>query len=333
MPESMLLPSALIILGVFVIVYGAVVLYDIQKAKKRGTKYHFRQALTAFLLLLPATALAYFFILLPIVYSLGYAFTNYRILRKNTVIEWVGFQNFQDAFEEIADHGWLFHAVKNTALFVVLVVPIQILLALAMALFCNVKAKGNGFFKVCFFIPVAVSLAVTSFLWAELLSPSKTGFMNSILGLFGLPPQDFINNPSMTMIWIVIISAWQGAGYQMLIFLSGLTGIKKELYEAARLDGCNAFQRFLRVTLPGLKPTLVYVLITVFIGACRIMVQPMLMVGFQENSVTLSYYMYQMGFSRKLAGYSSAIALLMTIFIGAITLIQRKLLGGKRDER
>ena len=324
--------SALIILAVFAALFGLMVFLDIKKAKKRGEKYHFRQALTAFLLLLPACVLAYFFILLPILYSLGYSFTNYNFL-KPSKIQWVGIENFVTAFEEITSGGKLAMAIRNTSIFVVLVVPLQIGLALLLALFCNVKAKGNFIFKVCFFTPVVVSLAVTSYLWLQLLAPAKTSFMNSIFGLFGIPPQDFLNNPDTTMLWIVIVSAWQGCGYQMLIFLSGLTGIKKELYEAARMDGCNVFGRFFKVTLPGLRPTMLYVLITVFIGACRIMVQPWLMVGYQDNSVTLSYYMYQEGYSYKHVGYSAAIALLMTIFIGSITLIQKKVLGGKGNER
>ena len=321
--------SAVIILAVFFVIFGLVVIIDVIRSKKNKVKYRSRQTLTAFLLLLPACALAFFFIVLPIIYSLGYSFTNYDFFKPNRV-RFVGWQNFQTAFEEIASGGMLAHAIGNTAIFVVLVVPLQILLALGLALFCNVKAKGSGFFKVCFFTPIVISLAVTSYLWLVLLAPSKDSMINSILGLFGLPPQDFINTPSTTMVTIVLISAWQGCGFQMLIFLSALTGIKKDLYEAARMDGCNAWHRFLKVTLPGLRPTMLYILITVFIGACRIMVQPYLMVGYQENSVTLSYYMYHQGYWYHHVGYSSAIALLMTIFIGAITLLQRKLLGGRK---
>ncbi len=328
-----MLESALIIFAVFALVFGVVVFLDVQKARRHGERYHFRQALTAALFLLPACVLAFLFILLPILYSLGYSFTDYDLLKwKRTTF--VGFDQFAEVFKNMFSGGKLTMALKNTGIFVVLVVPLQIGLALLLALFCNVKAKGNVIFKICFFIPVAVSLAVTSYLWLQLLSPAETGFLNSIFGLFGIPAQDFLNDPNQTMLWIVLVSAWQGAGYQMLIFLSALTGIKKELYEAARMDGCNAFQRFLKVTLPGLRPTMLYVLITVFIGACRIMVQPMLMVkGYQDNNVTLSYYMYQEGFRLSHVGYSSAVALLMTLVIGTITLIQRKLLGGKSNDR
>ena len=321
--------SALIIFLIFLAIFGTVVALDIRKSKKRNQRYSVKRAVTAFLFLLPATVLAFFFVLLPILYSLGYGFTNYNLLRPDK-IQFVGFQNFIKAFKEIQQNGKLASAIKNTAIFVVLVVPLQITLALLLALFCNTKIMGSAIFKVCFFAPVVISLTITSYLWLQILSDSPTGMLNSLLAIFGIPPQEYISHSDKAMYWIVIISAWQGCGFQMLIFLSALTGIRKDLYEAARLDGCNAFQRFFKVTVPGLKPTLLYVLITVFIGACRILVQPMLMVGYTDNGVTLSYYMYQQGYSFRFVGYSCAIALMMTIFIGTITFIQRKILGEKK---
>ena len=110
----------------------------------------------------------------------------------------------------------------------------------------------------------------------------------------------------------------------MLIFLSGLSNIRKDLYEAAALDGANWWHKFWNVTWVGLRSTFVYILITVFIGACRILTQPMLMTGYQEHTVTLSYYMYNTGYTERWVGESSAVALLMTIFIGGVTLIQRR---------
>ena len=112
----------------------------------------------------------------------------------------------------------------------------------------------------------------------------------------------------------------------MLIFSSGLTNIRDDLYEAASLDGANAWKKFLNITLPGLRSTLLYITITVFVGACRVMIQPMLMTDYKLHTVTLSYYMYQLGYGSKLVGLSSAVALMMTVVIGCITLLQRKFL-------
>ncbi len=324
--------AAYIFFGAFFLIFALVVLFDVLKARKHNQKYHVRKTITAFLFLLPAVILAFFFILLPILFSLGYAFTDAYLLKLDKGFNFVGFKQFEDVFKELSKgKSPLMYAVKNTALFVVLVVPIQIGLALGLALFCSVKLKGRTFFKVCFFVPVAVSLSVTAYLWLYLLDSSSTGMVNSLLGLFGIAPKEYLRDQGVTMVSIVIVSAWQGCGFQMLIFISALSGIRKDLYEAARMDGCNAIQRFFRVTLPGLKPTMIYVLITVFVGACRIIIQPWIMVGPQDNAITISYYMYIEGKEYGLIGYSSAIALLMTLIIGTITFIQRKLLGGSKN--
>lgn len=320
--------TALIIFLIFALVFAIFLVLDIVKAKKNNEKYHLRQSLVAYLLLFPAVILTFLFILLPILYSLGYAFTDYNLFKPES-INFNGFSNFTKLFQEFAEQGDIYHAVINTLIFVVLVVPLQIFLALFLAIFSNQKIKGAGIFKVCFFAPVVISLTVTSYLWLQILSPSESGLLNSILSMFGVEKIDYLNSDG-AMIWIVVISAWQGCGYQMLIFLSALSNIRKDLYEAASLDGASKWKQFIHITLPALKPTMLYVLITVFIGACRIMVQPMLMTGYKTNTMTLSYYMYTEGYTNHWVGYSSAVALLMTIFIGAITLIQRKVLKEKK---
>ena len=327
----MLLKTTLIILAVFVLIFGTIAGIDIYRAKKgkeRFIRYNKKLSLSAYLMLLPAVILAFLFIMLPILFSLGYAFTDYYLLDPNAT-EFIGFQNFQSIIDEIKYQGELYYAIRNTTVFVVCVVPLQIGLALLLALFCNKKIKGAGIFKVCFFAPVVISLSVTSYLWLNILSPSETGLLNSILGWFGEAPRDFLRDEKTAILWIVLLSAWQGCGFQMLIFLSALANVREELYEAAALDGANTFQKFLYITIPALKPTFLYVVITVFIGACRIMVQPMIMVGYQYHVITISYYMYQQGYMYKWVGLSSSVALVMTVIIGVITVLQRKFLGEK----
>ena len=274
-------------------------------------------------MLLPAVILAFLFILLPILYSLGYAFTDYYLLKPNE-IDFIFLENFASIFQEISTKGMLYNAIKNTVTFVVGVVPLQIGLALLLALFVNRPGFGSKIFKVCFFAPVVISLSITAFLWEQILAPGEGGLLNAMLGVFGVPPHDWLRDPKTAMPCIIVLSAWQGCGYQMLIFLSGLSNIRKDLYEAAALDGANWWHKFWLVTWVGLRSTFVYILITVFIGACRILTQPMLMTGYMSHTVTLSYYMYNIGYTERWVGESSAVALLMTIFIGAITLIQRR---------
>lgn len=321
--------TVLIILAVFLLIFAGFVIYDIATAKKRKVVYRAKSTATAYLMLLPAVILAFLFILLPILYSLGYAFTNYYLLKPNE-IEFRWFENFTAFFNELATKGTLYHAVINTITFVVGVVPLQIGLALLLALFVNRPGRGSKIFKVCFFAPVVISLSVTSFLWLQILAPGENGLLNAMLGVFGIPPHDWLRDPNTAMPCIIVLSAWQGCGYQMLIFLSGLSNIRKELYEAASLDGASKWRKFWVVTWPGLRSTFVYIIITVFIGACRILTQPMLMTGYQDHTVTLSYYMYQQGYTYRWVGYSSAVALIMTIFIGGITFIQRRLFREKK---
>ena len=319
----------LIILLALILAFLVIFVMDFIKSRKSQNKFHVQEVLVAFALLIPACLLAFFFVLLPIFFSLGYAFTDFDLLKPDEVT-FVGFENFVTLFNDLKAHGEVYYSLRNTAIFVVLVVPLQIITALLLALFCNNKRPGTTVFKVCFFAPVAISLSVTAFLWLVILSPNPNGILNTILHNFGIPAQDFLGNKDTVMYWMVLISAWQGCGYQMLIFLSALGNIRKDLYEAAAMDGANPFQRFFTVTLPGLKPTFLYIVITVFIGACRVLIQPMLLTGYQQRSMTISYYMYQQGFTYRHVGYSCAVALILTIVIGSITLLQRKLLGEKK---
>lgn len=319
---------ALIIFVALFIAFLVIFIMDFMKNRKSKNKYHKGEVITAYALLLPAVILAFTFVLLPIFLSLSYAFTDYHRLKTLSFsdMNFVGFDQFIRLFQDEE----VLIALRNTAIFVALVVPLQITLALLLALFCNNKRRGTIIFKVCFFAPVAISLSVTSFLWLMILSPNPAGIMNSILGMFGVEAQDFLGQENSVLFWMVIMSAWQGCGFQMLIFLSALGNIRKDLYEASKIDGANVFQRFFSVTLPGLKPTLLYILITVFVGACRVLIQPKLLTGYATRSVTLSYYMYEVGYTRNLIGYSCALAFVMTIVMGTITLIQRKMLGEKK---
>ena len=321
--------ATLAILASILMVFIGVFISDFIRKRKSENKYHKSETIVAYVLLLPAVILAFLFVILPIVFSLGYSFTDFDLLKPNNV-NFIGLDNFKLIIQELKEKGEIYYSLRNTGIFVLLVVPIQITLALLLALFCNNKRKGTTFFKICFFAPVAISLSVTAYLWLVILSPNPNGIMNAILANFGISTKDFLGDPNTVLLWMVIISAWQGCGYQMLIFLSALGNIRKDLYEAASIDGAGVFRKFFTVTVPGLKPTFLYILITVFIGACRVMIQPMLLTGYQTRSMTISYYMYQQGFRYYHIGYSCAVAFLMTIVIGTVTFLQRKLLGEKK---
>lgn len=314
-----------IIFAVLILILVIAGLFDVRKAKKRHERYRFKSSLFAYLVMAPVLLLISIFVLQPIVMGLGFGFTDYYLLEPSN-INFIGMQNFRDLLDQYQSRGDIYHAFRNTIQFMVLVLPLQIGVALGLALVLNKARKGNGYFKVAFFAPVVMSLTVVSILWLQILNPNpnELGLMNTIIGLLGFPPSSFLLDGNIAMYWIVIISAWQGAGFQMLIFLAGLKNISNDTYDAAKIDGADQFETIRFITLPQLKPTFVFVMFTTFIGASKLLIQPMVMIGFKNYSMTLSYLIYREGYQFRFVGYASAIALIVTLFVGTLVMLQRR---------
>ncbi len=294
-----------------------------------GQSYYKPDTITGLIFILPAVVLGFIFILLPMVISLAYAFTNADLFKLDQV-EFTWFENFK---QMIGDKV-LIQAFKNSMEFAIKVVPLQLFMAVGLALILNTNIKGNTFFRWAFFCPVMLSLAVTSMLWMNLLN-EQDGLINALLETIGLSRQKFLNDPEQAMDVIVIMSAWQGAGYQMLIILSALKNIPHNLYEAAALDGANKWHQFWKITLPSIVPTLSFTLVTMLIGAFRLITQPMIMTGGGpvDATMTMSYYIYKNGVEYRNVGYSSAIALVYTIFMAIVSFAIRRLLEGRDEEK
>ncbi|AAU25615.1 sugar ABC transporter permease [Bacillus licheniformis] len=291
-----------------------------------ASKIGWRDNVLAYTFLGPALLILSVFLVIPSIMAVYYAFTDYYLLTPD-LRKFVGFDNFIKLFKDPI----FLKSLSNTLKFVVLVIPLQIGAALGLALLLNKKRKANTFFKVAYFSPVVMSLVVISVLWLYLLNPNE-GMINNVLTHVGLPPQPFLTSPNQAIFTIVFVSVWQGAGFQMLIFLAGLQNIPGDVYEAAQLDGMNKWQRFIYITLPLLKPTSVFIFITTLISAFKLLVQPMVMTqgGPVNSTMTVVYYIYQTGFTDRMVGYASSIALLFGTIIGLVTLAQRKLV--KEDE-
>lgn len=274
----------------------------------------------------PAMILLSIFLIIPVIMVFYYGFTDYYMLTPDAR-KFVGLANFL----KLAQDPTFLKSILNTAKFVIWIIPVQLGLALGMALIVNKSRKGNMFYKVAFFAPVVMSLAVISILWLYLLNPNN-GLLNAMLNKIGIASQPFLTSPKQAMYAIIMVSAWQGAGYQMLLFLGGLQNIPRDVYEAAELDGFSKFQQFRYITMPLLKPTALFILLTTLISAFKLIVQPMVMTqgGPMNSTMTMVYYIYQKGFTDRMVGYSSSIALVFTTFIGMITLVQRRVL--KEDE-
>lgn len=270
----------------------------------------------------PALILILLFVIGPIIASISFAFTDYYLLKPDE-IAFSGLENFKYLIED----ELVITAFLNTFKFVIMVIPLQVGTALGLALLVNRKNRFNTFFKISFFAPVVVSLVVMSILWMVLLNPGS-GLLNAILVMFGLPKQPFLTSPEQAMPTIVFVSAWQGAGYQMMIFLAGLKNIPDSLYDAASVDGANRWGKFRYITVPSLRNTTVFILITTLIGAFKLIIQPMVMTsgGPKNSTLTIVYYIYQTGVRYRNVGYASSIGLIFTICVTIIILLQRKLI-------
>lgn len=282
-----------------------------------------KESVMGYLFLSPAMIILGLFLFLPTLLSIYYAFTNYYLLTPDATT-FIGLDNFKKLFSD----PLFMQSLKNIGQFVIFIIPIQLGLALGLALLVNNKRRSTIFFKVAFFAPVVMSLVVVSVLWLVLLNPSS-GLINSVLTSIGIDPQPFLTSPDQAMYVIIAVSAWQGAGYQMLIFLAGLQNIPGSLYEAASIDGASKWKQFINITLPMLKPTSILILTTTLIDAFKLVIQPMVMTqgGPLNSTLTPVYYIYRTGFTDRTVGYASSITVIFGAIIIIFTLLQRKLTG------
>jgi multiple sugar transport system permease protein/raffinose/stachyose/melibiose transport system permease protein len=272
----------------------------------------------------PGVLLLLVFVIGPAIVSLVLAFTNARLISP-TPPEFIGLENFQRAFGEDA----LFRrSMLNTFLFAAVVVPVQGGLGLVLALLVNQRIAGRNLFRTVYFLPVITSMVVVSLLWRFLYQ--EDGLINSALSMVtggAWAGQAWLAEPSTAMGAIVVMSVWQGVGFHMIIWLAGLQTIPEEVYEAGALDGCTPWQRFRHLTLPLLKPTFAFVLITITIAAMGLFVQVNIMTGGGPvgSTSTIVLQIVQKGFQQQQMGYGAALSLIFFCIVLALALLQRRL--------
>lgn len=276
----------------------------------------------------PALVLLTLFLFLPMLLTFGFSFTDYFALNPE-LTHFVGLENYMNIFKD----DLFVQSFFNTVKFVVIIVPLQCGGALLLALAINKAAHCKKYFKVAFFVPVVMSLAVVSTLWMQIYSPE--GILNTLLANFGIDAQPFIYSAGQALPSIAIMSVWQGVGYQMIIFLGGLQNINPALYEAAEMDHASGWQKFKDITLPELKPLCVFVFITVTIGAFRMLVQPMVMTGGgpDHSTYTIVYDIYETGTVNWEMGLASTMAIVFTVFVVILTIIQNVLTKDKEERK
>ncbi|MDF2145199.1 carbohydrate ABC transporter permease [Knoellia sp. p5-6-4] len=287
-----------------------------------------REGRAAWILALPFCLLFLTFTVWPVVQSLFMSFTDTRSrdLRTPFAVNVVGLENFAKA---LSDPLFL-QAARNTAYFVLVGVPLTMGLALlaAVALDRGIT-RFRSAFRLGFYLPVITSIVAVAVVWRFLLE-RESGLINTVLGWVGIDGPNWLGDPTWSMPSIILMAAWRNFGTAMIIFLAGLQSVPWSLHEAAAIDGAGAWKRFRYVTLPLLRPTILFVSVTTAIGYLQFFEEPFIMTngGPLNSTLSLSMYTYrQFGFGNY--GYAAAISYIIFVVIVVVTAIQFRILREK----
>ncbi|MFQ5856491.1 MAG: carbohydrate ABC transporter permease [Anaerolineae bacterium] len=274
-----------------------------------------REALEGYLAVSPWIIGFLFFTLGPILASIYFGFTRWSITRPPA---WVGFDNYVRMFTR---DPLFWQALKVTGTFVLLSLPLKLVCGLALALLLNLKVRGMNLYRTLFYIPAVISGVAVSLMWLWLLHPD-TGLINTLLNLVGIEGPGWFWDPNWALPSIAIMSVWSVGG-SAIIYLAGLQNIPPHLYEASEIDGAGRWQRFWRITLPLLTPTLFFQLIIQMIESFKVFTEAFVITKGGPLKATYFYllYFYEEAFQNFNMGYASALALVLTIIILSATVI------------
>ena len=259
------------------------------------------------------------FTLFPVIMSLFYSFTNYDGI---TPYRMVGFQNYS----RLLRNREFIQSLKNTIVFALGTVPLGAFLSLIVAVVLNQDIPLKKFYRTCFFMPTVVSMIAISVVF-QLIFNQENRLAHNLLSYFGIPPQKWFGSVTQAMPCVIFVTIWQSMGTQIVIFLAGLTAVDSALYEAAKIDGATAVKQFWHITLPAMRPTITFVLISNTIGAFQAFDQIYMLTsgGPAKATQTISYLLYMNAFSYYKQGYASAMAYLLFIVIMLISVAQLRI--------
>lgn len=279
--------------------------------RKRSSK-----SLIPYLYLSPVLIGLFVFTVGPILSSFFLSFTNYELGLK---AEWVGLENYA----KLAESEVFIQSIKNTLLYVVLYVPLAVVFAFILAMLVHGKLRGRAFFRTVFFLPVVTSMVAAALIWGWLYHPD-VGLLNYVLSSPGIVGPRWLEDPDTALSALVIVGVWKNAGYNMLIFLAGLSGISNEVIEAAKLEGASVMQRVRHVLVPMLMPVIFFVSVITTISAFQIFEQTYVLTrgGPANSTLTLSYYIWQMAFQFFDMGQASAMAYVLFAILAILTAVQ-----------
>jgi len=302
----------------------------VQRPSRLSTRRR-SEAIMAWVFSAPAITLLIVFLLVPFLMAIGLSFTDQRLIpNPNLPTQFIGFRNF---VRMVKDEAFL-RGLLNNFYFVLVVVPVQTSLALLLAILVNKKLKGMNVFRTIYFSPVVTTMVVVAIIWTFLYNPGE-GLINEFIHIisFGrLGPYNWLQDTKLVFPAIMLLSIWQGVGFQMVIYLAGLQEIPEPLYEAASVDGANRLQQFFYVTLPQLRNTTIFVVLATTILAFKLFTQVEVMTkgGPQNASMTTVVHVVHQGWGQLKVGYASAISIVFFLIVLGVSLLQRCFL---REER
>jgi len=257
----------------------------------------------------------------PVVFALVLVFLRWDLV---TAPSFAGFDNVG----LLASDGRFWRAVANTFVFLSIHVPLQIVTALALALALNRKLVIRGFWRAAFFLPVVISGAVVAILWSNLYA-TDVGLINKLLVRIGLAPVSWLTDPNTAMPAIAVMVTWKNVGFYVIIYLAGLQYIPRSCQEAIEIEGASAWQRFRYLTLPSLLPQTILVVTLSTINGFQLFIEPYIMTGGGPLRRTYSVvlYLYNNAFAYQKMGYAATIGVALALIIGAVVLIQRRVIG------
>jgi len=307
---------------------------------------------TAYLFILPAFIILGVFHIYPTISAIYTSLNRGPITR----FRFVGLANYTQALT--SPDFW--SSLGTTFTYVLITIPFTIVLGLIFAWFLYQGVRGKGAYRTIYFLPYVISTVGSSIVWATIFNPSS-GLANKILGLLGIQPlrwliepsgifdmlsqqsgatlPGWLQGPAVALVAVAIFSVWQSMGYDIIIFLAGLTSLPRELYEAARIDGASGLQEFRYITIPLLGPTLFFVIVISIIGSLQSFNQIFAMNTAAAQSLggplgstnTLTVFMFNQLYTYSNFGYASALAVLLSILIMVLTLINFRFLGRRLD--
>ncbi|MDQ6770506.1 MAG: sugar ABC transporter permease [Gemmatimonadota bacterium] len=276
---------------------------------------------SGWLLTAPYSAFLIAFAIYPIVFAIVLVFLHWDLVTAPT---FAGADNVR----LLATDARFWRAVANTFIFLAIHIPLQVATALALALALNRQLAGRGFWRAAFFLPVVISGAVVAILWSHLYA-NDVGLINRMLTKIGLSPVPWLTDPRTAMPAIAVMVTWKNVGFYVIIYLAGLQYIPRSCLEAIELEGASSWQRFRYLTLPSLLPQTILVVTLSTINGFQLFIEPYVMTGGGPLRRTYSVvlYLYNNAFSYQKMGYAATIGVALALIIGAVVLIQRRVIG------